>query len=67
MKLGRFEGMANDNGHLGSIFKTLSDADEALELWSKARDLFAQIGMPREGERRQRLLDGLPDVANGGS
>ena len=32
------------------------------KLWTEARDLFAQIGMPQTVEKVQGWLDGLPDA-----
>ncbi|MCH9001991.1 MAG: hypothetical protein IIC02_05395 [Planctomycetes bacterium] len=48
--------------NLGGIFHTRGELVEACKLWTKARDLFAKIGMPQMVERVQSDLDGLPDA-----
>ena len=60
--LGRLEGMAIQYGNLGIIFATRGELDEAGKRWTKARDLYAKIGMPQMVEKHQRWLDGLPDA-----
>lgn len=58
-KLGRREGMATQYGNLGLIFAKRGDLDKARLHWTKARDVFAQIGMPQMVERVERWLDGI--------
>jgi hypothetical protein len=59
-KLGRQAGMAAEYGYLGLVAAGRGDLDRARELWTKARDLYAKIGMPHEVERMQGWLDRLP-------
>lgn len=61
-KLGQLEGVAKSNGNLGGIFWKRGDLGEARKFWTKARDLFALIGIPHEVERCQGWLDSLPDA-----
>ena len=60
-KLERPEGIAQEYCNLGLIFQTRGDLDEARKLWTKARDLYAKIGMPLMVEKVQGWLDDLPD------
>ena len=61
-KLGRLEGMASKYGNLGLVFRTRGDLEEARKLWTKARDLYAKIGIPHMIEEVQGWLDELPDA-----
>ena len=62
--MGRREGIATDYENLELIFESRGELDEARKLWSKARDLYAKIGMPHETDEVQRLLDSLPDAGD---
>ena len=62
VKLARLEGMAADYGNLGLVFQARGEPDEARKLWTKARDLYAEIGIPHMVERVQGGLDDLPDA-----
>lgn len=44
--LGRFEGMAGAYGNLGMVRKLRGDIPGACSHWSRARDLYATMGMP---------------------
>ena len=46
-------------GNLGIVYKTRGDLDGARERWTKARDLFRDIGMPHMVAKVQGWLDGL--------
>jgi hypothetical protein len=52
--------MAIAYGNLGSVAKGRSNVDVARERWTKARDLYATIGIPHKVEQVQGWLDGLP-------
>ena len=39
--------MAKGYGNLGLIYRARGELDQAQELWTKARDLYAKIGMPQ--------------------
>lgn len=54
------EGMASNYGNLGIISQKRGDLDEAGNLWTKARDLYARMGMPHMVEQMQGWLDSLP-------
>jgi tetratricopeptide (TPR) repeat protein len=54
------EGMASQYANLGSIAGLRGDPHQARELWSKARDLYAKIGMPHMVKRVQGWLDAMP-------
>ena len=58
--LGRQEGMATTYTNLGLVAEDRGDVDRARELWTKARDLYAKIGIPHEVNDVQGWLDGLP-------
>ncbi|MGD2110971.1 MAG: tetratricopeptide repeat protein, partial [Phycisphaerae bacterium] len=60
-KLGRLEGMAIQYGNLGTVYEQRGDVATAREYWTKARDLFEQIGIPHEVEKVQAWLDELED------
>ncbi|MEE9212725.1 MAG: tetratricopeptide repeat protein, partial [Phycisphaeraceae bacterium] len=66
-KRGRLEGMANAYSNLGVIYQTRGDPAGARELWVKARDLFAQIGMPHMVEMVQGWLDKLDQLSESSS
>ena len=48
--------MAIVYGHLGQLYKTRGDLDQAVTYWTKSRDLFAKIGMPHRVEQVQGLI-----------
>lgn len=62
----------NVNLTLGSMTTLLTDVEtetdgeleRARELWTKARDLYARIGMPHRVEKCRDWLDGLPPPKN---
>ncbi len=56
-KHGYLEVTAAQYGNLGVIFETRGDLSEACRLWTRARDLFQQIGMPHKVEKTQGMLD----------
>jgi hypothetical protein len=62
-KLGRLEGMAGEYGNLGAIHAQRGDLAGARELWTKARDLFARIGMPHWVTKVQGWIDMVPAPA----
>ena len=62
-KLGRVEGIANAYSDLGTVYEKRGDRAVACDYWTKARDLYAQIGMPHMVEKMQGLLD---ETADGG-
>ena len=51
--------MANNYGNLGNLAAKRGELDEARANWERARDLFAEIGMPQMVDRVQGLLDDL--------
>ncbi len=57
--LGRQEGIANEYGSLGWICRTRGEMDKARELWTKARDIFAKIGIAHMADMIQSWLDEL--------
>ncbi len=59
-KLGHQEGIANDYVNLGSLAEDRGESELAREPWTKARDLYAKIGMPNDFKDVQGWLDGLP-------
>lgn len=59
-RLGRFEGAALQYGNIGVVYETRGDLIAARDHWTKARDLYAKIGMPQMVENVQSWLDGLP-------
>ncbi len=59
-KLGRLDGIAIGYGNLGNLRWERGDLAGAREYWTKALDLFSRVGMAREIEQTQRLLDELP-------
>ncbi len=58
-KIGRLEGMANQYANLGTVYKQRGDLTKTRGCWTRARDLFAKIGMTQRVEQGQGLLDGL--------
>lgn len=54
-QVGRLEGMARTHHSLGQIAHSRHEQQRAREHWTRARDLFAQIGMPMD----VRIMDGL--------
>jgi len=64
-KLGRLEGMAIQYGNLGSVYEQRGDPAKARDLWTKARDLFAQIGMPHMVEKVEGWLARLEGDQDG--
>ena len=52
--------MVKQYANLGLIAEDRGELDRARELWTKAGDLFAKIGMPQEVKQVQRWLDLLP-------
>ncbi len=59
-RLGRQEGMARQYGNLGTVAMGRGDMKRARELLTKARDLYAKVGIPYEVKRTQEAIDGLP-------
>ncbi len=59
-KFGRLEGMGNAHGNLGVVDRKRGNVDGARAHWTTALKLFRRIGMVREIEKVQRLLDELP-------
>ncbi|HYE63396.1 MAG TPA: tetratricopeptide repeat protein [Phycisphaerales bacterium] len=55
-QLGRVEGMARSHYSLGLLAKTRGDAGGAKAHWLRARDLFQQIGMPRDVRLMEKAL-----------
>ncbi|MCH8805798.1 MAG: tetratricopeptide repeat protein, partial [Planctomycetes bacterium] len=64
-KLGRLEGMAIQYANLGGVQEQRGDLAGARKLGTKARDLYARIGMPRMVAQMQSALDGLPPSEGG--
>ena len=64
-KLDRQKGMAIQYGNLGSLAQAGGDLPHARELWTKARELYAKIGMKPELEQVQGWLDELAEEENG--
>ena len=60
-KLGWQEGIANSFGNLGRICEDRGQVKEAWQLWTKARDIYAKIGMPHRVKEVQGWLDGLAE------
>ena len=56
-KLDQLEGMAINYGNLGLVYKTRGDGPVARDFWTKARDLYARIGMPHMVKQTQGWLD----------
>ncbi len=57
-QLGRIEGMARSHYSLGMLAQARLDGAAAREHWNQAKDLFLQIGMPREVRLMDRMLGG---------
>jgi len=55
-KLGRLEGMAIQYGNLGSVYVQRGDPAKARDHWTKARDLYARIGMSHMVKKVERLV-----------
>jgi Tfp pilus assembly protein PilF len=58
-QLGRVEGMARSHYSLGTLAKARGDLGGAKAHWTRARDLFAQIGMPRDVKLMDRALTAM--------
>jgi tetratricopeptide (TPR) repeat protein len=58
-QLGRVEGMARSHYSLGTLAKARGDLGGAKAHWLRARDLFGQIGMPRDVKLMERVLAGI--------
>jgi len=52
--------MAKAYSNLGVIYKERGDFKQARDLWTRARDLSAKIGMPHMMKQVQDFLDSLP-------
>ena len=59
-KLGRQEGIAAAYANLGSIAKDRRNFESTREFWSKARELYAKIGIPNQVQKIEGWLDSLP-------
>jgi hypothetical protein len=59
--------MATTYGNLGIIQAQRADLTGAREWWTKARDLFARIGMPHMVAKVQDWIDGIPTSADPGN
>ena len=57
------EGIAAEYGSLGSLAYKRGELERARELWTKARDLYAKIGIPHMVKQVQEWLDVLPKPA----
>jgi tetratricopeptide (TPR) repeat protein len=55
-QLGRMEGMARSHHSLGMLAKARGETAAVKEHWSKAREMFARIGMPRDVKMMEGLL-----------
>ena len=60
-ELGSQEGMAINYANLGLVYKTRGELDRAEEAWTTARDLYAEIGVPRMVEQMEARLAELRD------
>ncbi len=58
-KLGRLEGMAKQYGNLGLIYQKRGDQKGARQHWVRARDLYAQVGVPDKISLIQQWIDKL--------
>ena len=59
-KIGHLDGVARHYTNLGRLFVARGDLDEARTHWTKARDLYARIGIPHMVEKLHGWLDDLP-------
>jgi tetratricopeptide (TPR) repeat protein len=55
-QLGRVEGMARSHHSLGMLAKARGEKAGAKDHWTKSRELFAKIGMPRDVKMMEGLL-----------
>ncbi len=55
------EYIADSNSSLGEVARDRGDLEQARELWMKARDLYAKIGIRHMAKEKQQWLDGLPN------
>jgi tetratricopeptide (TPR) repeat protein len=61
-KLRHQEGISLQYQNLGSLAVMRREVELGRELWTKARDMFAQIGMPNQVAQVQDLLNKLPQL-----
>jgi len=59
--LGHKEGIANDYYNLGLVYEQRGNIGKAREYWEKAVGLFKRIGMPRDVEKVEGLIEGISD------
>ncbi len=58
--LGNQDGIARHYSNLGLIHEKRGNLKQARELWTKARKLYARVGVLHMMEELQDCLDGLP-------